>query len=76
MIGPSLKGHIVAESDSRWFHDETKKVVGASVLRLIDEIGDYADELRLPVLFIGTGEQLEDLALFDPREFVDALFAS
>ncbi len=35
-----------------------------------------ADELRLPVLFIGTGEQLEDLALFDPREFVDALFAS
>ena len=35
-----------------------------------------ADELRLPVLFIGTGEQPEDLALFDPREFVDALFAS
>ncbi len=33
-----------------------------------------ADELRLPVLFIGTGEQPEDIAVFDAREFVDALF--
>ena len=35
-----------------------------------------AAELKLPVLYIGTGEQLEDIAPFDPREFVDALFAS
>ena len=35
-----------------------------------------AAELKLPVLYIGTGEQLEDVAPFDPREFVDALFAS
>jgi fused signal recognition particle receptor len=34
------------------------------------------DELNLPVLYIGTGEQLEDIAPFDPKEFVDALFAS
>ena len=34
------------------------------------------DELKLPVLYIGTGEQLEDIAPFDPKEFVDALFAS
>lgn len=32
-------------------------------------------ELGLPVLFIGTGEGLDDVALFDPREFVDALLA-
>ena len=32
-----------------------------------------ARELGLPVLFIGTGETLEDLAVFDPDEFVDAL---
>ena len=31
-------------------------------------------ELGLPVLYIGTGEQPEDIAAFDPQEFVDALF--
>jgi len=30
-------------------------------------------ELGLPILFIGTGEGLQDLAPFDAREFVDAL---
>ena len=34
------------------------------------------DELKLPVLFIGTGEKAEDIAPFDPAEFVEALFAS
>ena len=33
-----------------------------------------ADELKLPILFVGTGEQLEDIANFDPCHFVDALF--
>ncbi len=32
-----------------------------------------AGELGLPVLFIGTGETLDDLAVFDPDEFIDAL---
>ena len=32
-------------------------------------------ELNLPVLFIGTGEGLQDMVLFDPREFVEALLA-
>ena len=31
------------------------------------------DELGLPILFIGTGETLQDMASFDAREFVDAL---
>lgn len=34
-----------------------------------------ADELKLPVRFIGTGEALGDLAPFDADEFVDALLA-
>ena len=34
------------------------------------------DELKLPVLFVGTGEQPDDIATFDPQEFVDALFGS
>jgi fused signal recognition particle receptor len=31
-------------------------------------------ELGLPVRFIGTGEGIEDLAPFDPDQFIDALF--
>ncbi len=31
------------------------------------------NELHLPILFIGTGEQVENIALFDAREFVEAL---
>jgi len=31
-------------------------------------------ELGLPVKFIGTGEGIDDLKEFDPREFVEALF--
>ena len=33
-----------------------------------------ARELKLPVRFIGVGEQVDDLLLFDPRSFVEALF--
>ena len=32
------------------------------------------DELDLPVLFVGTGEGPEDMAVFDPRDFVEGLF--
>ena len=35
-----------------------------------------ADELGLPVLYIGTGEQPDDIAPFDPKEFVEAMFDS
>jgi fused signal recognition particle receptor len=33
-----------------------------------------AQELKLPVVFIGTGEGLDDLSIFDTDDFVDALF--
>ena len=32
-------------------------------------------ELEVPILFIGTGEGVSDLAPFDTRDFVDSLFA-
>ena len=35
-----------------------------------------ADQLHLPVRFIGTGEGMEDLAPFDPQKYVDALFGA
>jgi fused signal recognition particle receptor len=34
-----------------------------------------AEQLKLPVRFVGVGENVEDLRAFDPREFVEALFA-
>ncbi len=34
-----------------------------------------AHELGIPVRFIGTGEQVGDLAPFDPEDFVDSLLA-
>jgi fused signal recognition particle receptor len=34
-----------------------------------------ADDLRVPIKFIGTGEKLENLAPFDRESFVAALFA-
>ncbi|MBE3605119.1 signal recognition particle-docking protein FtsY, partial [bacterium] len=33
-----------------------------------------AERLKLPVRYVGLGENLEDLRPFDPREFVEALF--
>jgi len=33
-----------------------------------------ADRLRVPIRFIGVGEQIEDLRHFDAEEFLDALF--
>ncbi len=30
-------------------------------------------ELQIPVVFVGVGEKIEDLELFDPEEFVDAI---
>jgi fused signal recognition particle receptor len=35
-----------------------------------------ADELQIPVRYIGVGEQINDLQAFDPTYFVEALFGS
>jgi fused signal recognition particle receptor len=35
-----------------------------------------ADRLKVPVRFVGLGEEIDDLREFDAREFVDALFES
>jgi fused signal recognition particle receptor len=33
------------------------------------------DQLRIPISYIGTGEKLEDMAVFDPEVFVNAIFS-
>jgi fused signal recognition particle receptor len=35
-----------------------------------------AHELKLPIKFLGTGEQMDDLTEFEPRAFVQALLRS
>ena len=34
-----------------------------------------AHELRLPILYVGVGEGIDDLVPFDPAQYVDALFS-
>ena len=33
-----------------------------------------ADQFKIPVKFIGVGEKIEDLQIFDKSAFVDSLF--
>ncbi len=33
------------------------------------------DELKIPIIYIGTGEQLDDIAPFDANTFVEAIFS-
>jgi fused signal recognition particle receptor len=33
-----------------------------------------SDQFRIPVRYIGVGEKIEDLRLFDRMEFVESLF--
>ena len=35
-----------------------------------------AHDLKLPIRYVGTGESIDDLVPFSPRDYVDALFAS
>ena len=32
------------------------------------------DELKIPIMYIGTGEGMDDMAMFDPEAFVEAIF--
>ena len=34
-----------------------------------------ANQFKIPVKFIGVGEKMEDLLVFDKHEFVDSLFS-
>ena len=67
-----------ALSQARLFTEVTE--VSGLVLTKLDGsakggvIVGLADELSLPVRFVGVGEGIQDLRDFDAAEFVDALF--
>ncbi len=62
------------------FFNEAVGVTGLTLTKLDGTakggiVANVCRESRIPVRFIGIGEQLDDLRDFDAREFVDALFA-
>jgi fused signal recognition particle receptor len=62
------------------YFTETVKVTGILLAKLDSTakggiVLAICDELKIPILYIGTGQELEDFAPFDPKEFVEALFA-
>lgn len=66
-------------SQTKLFH-ETVGITGLTLTKLDGTakggiIINVAHELNIPIRFIGIGEQMEDLRDFEPKEFVDALFA-
>jgi fused signal recognition particle receptor len=66
-------------SQARLFH-EAVGVSGLTLTKLDGTakggiVANVCRETKIPVRFIGIGEQLDDLRDFDAREFVDALFA-
>ncbi len=69
-----------ALSQARHFKDAVQ-VTGVVVAKLDGTakggmVFAIAHELQLPVRFIGTGETLDDLEVFDPEAFVEGLFES
>jgi len=66
-------------SQVKFFH-EAVGVSGLTLTKLDGTakggiVANVCRESKIPVRFIGIGEQLDDLRDFDAREFVDALFA-
>ena len=66
-------------SQARLFH-EAVHVTGLVLTKLDGTAkggmaANVCRELRIPIRFIGIGEQIDDLRDFDPDEFLDALFS-
>jgi fused signal recognition particle receptor len=66
-------------SQAKLFH-EAVGVTGLTLTKLDGTakggiVANVCRETKIPVRFIGIGEQIDDLRDFDAREFVDALFA-
>ena len=62
------------------FFDEAVGVTGLTLTKLDGTakggiVANVCRELKIPVRFIGIGEQVDDLRDFEPNEFVEALFS-
>ena len=59
--------------------EASEKVASAALapdsVEQVQAIVRIANQFRIPVKFIGVGEKMEDLLVFDKHEFVDSLFS-
>ena len=67
-------------SQARLFH-QAVELTGLALTKLDGTarggiVINICREFKVPIRFIGIGEQMDDLRDFDPREFVDALFST
>ena len=68
-----------AISQAKFFH-EAVTITGLTVTKLDGTakggiVANVCREIKIPVRFIGIGEQMDDLRDFDSQEFVEALFS-
>ena len=69
-IGRKSAQNILTKVGVNWdkkakeWNDEESNAIRATI----------AEQFKIPVKFIGVGEKMEDLLVFDKHEFVDSLF--
>jgi fused signal recognition particle receptor len=68
-----------ALQQAKKFHEELGGITGIILTKLDGTakggiLISLAEELKIPIRFIGVGEQVEDLRVFNAQEYVDALF--
>lgn len=77
VLDAGIGGNALAQA--RQFH-EAVGLTGISVTKLDGTakggiVFALAKAMSLPIRYVGVGESVEDLGVFDPREFVDALLS-
>ena len=48
--------------------------VGRGQSTAIYKVSNYSHQFNIPVKFIGIGEKMEDLQVFEPKTFIDSFF--
>ena len=70
---------LVPGSSYRGFHDSMVNYLGNRAPQMVLTIHEenavaIAHDLKLPILYVGVGEGIDDLIPFSPQDYVDALF--
>ena len=80
---PKMKQYIFTERNGIHIIDlqQTAQALGKAYDLVRDTVAKggvvlgISDQFHIPVKYIGVGEKLEDLLVFDRNEFVDSLFS-
>ena len=69
--GSSQNGFIQQGIRQGWYRTRSYQLDGTAKGGVVIGI---SDQFQIPIKFIGVGEKIEDLKLFDKKEFVESLF--